>query len=115
MTPPMPACMTPDELALWNEAAAYLRNWGGRATLDPCADCTVAFSDEMRALGRCNGIPGESRPVPYELTPPEKRRESNRRCQQRYRERHQDKIRERRRAYFEARYRASNQAAGAVS
>lgn len=43
-----PACMEPDELERYHAGQA-----GG------CADCTVAFSQQMAALGRCNGIPGE--------------------------------------------------------
>jgi hypothetical protein len=96
----VPACMTPDELELWKEQAALVRKWGQANAAEACFDCTLAFSAEMRAIGRCNGTPGEPpRPVT------ESRRKSNRRCQQRYRERHQERIRERRRAYFEARWR----------
>ena len=96
--------MTPDELALWHEQAARVRSlFDRRAATDPCADCTVAFSDEMRAQGRCNGTPGVTAP-PIDLTKrrAETRRESNRRCQARWRERHKDEINERRRAYFAA-------------
>lgn len=56
--------MEPDELATWTEAAEALRTiWGHKrqGTLDACTDCTVAFSAEMMAQGRCNGIPGVSR------------------------------------------------------
>jgi len=112
--------MTPDELALWRAQAEYLRaNWSNKTnTVDPCFDCTLAFSDEMRAVGRCNGTPGEAIPVPRLLPIGETRRKNNRECQQRYRERHRDEIRERRRAYFAERWRkrfeVDEQATGAA-
>lgn len=40
--------MEPDELVEWRAG-----------TVPGCVDCPVSFSDEMRAVGRCNGIPGE--------------------------------------------------------
>lgn len=43
-----PACMEPEELEEYR---------AGRIL--GCRDCTIAFSDQQRARGRCNGIPGE--------------------------------------------------------
>lgn len=57
--PPDPACMEPDELARWREAAALIRY--EEATNDPCQDCLAPFAASMRAIGRCNGIPGSTR------------------------------------------------------
>lgn len=41
--------MEPDELEDWRAG-----------TVPACEACPVSFSDQMRPLGRCNGIPGES-------------------------------------------------------
>ena len=55
VTPPVdPTCMSAGELALWREVAG----WVNGGTADPCTDCLPAWAAEMRALGRCNGIPG---------------------------------------------------------
>lgn len=105
-----PLCMTSDELALWEAQALIVRKWGPINAAEACHDCTLLFSEQMRAIGRCNGTPGEP---PRPMT--QGRRESNRRCQKRYRERHQDRIRERRRAYFEARWRKRFEVDAAVA
>lgn len=49
-----PACMTQDEFDGWSAHNAVLRN----ASPLPCQDCPVAFAQEMRAAGCCNGEPG---------------------------------------------------------
>jgi hypothetical protein len=51
-----PACMEPDELARWQESDAAVQRTGGHSVV-PCAECLPAFAAEMRAVGRCNGIP----------------------------------------------------------
>lgn len=56
-----PACMTEDELAFWEAAAARLRVWMPTSTADPCVDCLVPFALAMQGEGRCNGIPGMAR------------------------------------------------------
>lgn len=100
-------CMTDEELALWQAQALYVRtNFAKWNTDDPCVDCLASFSEEMRALGRCNGTPGESMSELPPVRPiTESRRESNRACQQRYREKHRAELTERRRAYFSERWR----------
>lgn len=50
------ACMEPDEWALWVSMNPRLTQ--GATAERPCRDCPVAFSREMRAIGRCNGYPG---------------------------------------------------------
>jgi hypothetical protein len=52
-----PACMDADEYAGWlemNQATATAR---AVAVDRPCADCTLGYAAEMRAVGRCNGTP----------------------------------------------------------
>lgn len=49
-----PACMSRSELDSWLDVARYVNN----GTADPCSDCIAPFAAEMRAEGRCNGIPG---------------------------------------------------------
>lgn len=54
-----PACMSDDELALWNRrptAGGRNSRRGWRGT--PCDDCLLWHALEMRAEGRCNGTPG---------------------------------------------------------
>jgi hypothetical protein len=51
-----PDCMTPAELEGWRVADARYRK--GPSTGNPCLDCPLAFAEEMRAVGCCNGRPG---------------------------------------------------------
>lgn len=51
-----PACMTPEELALWWQANRLI-NPNRRGSV-PCIDCPLAFAEEMRRQDCCNGIPG---------------------------------------------------------
>jgi hypothetical protein len=92
------------ELALWHEQAQRVRLWSMTNTDDPCFDCTPLFAVEMRALGRCNGIPGVARPVAPIRSITERRRDTNLRAQRKWRASHRDEIRARRRAYFAERY-----------
>jgi hypothetical protein len=50
-----PACMSDEEWAAWSESNDRVIG-KARAAL-PCADCLPSFASEMRAEGRCNGIP----------------------------------------------------------
>jgi hypothetical protein len=43
-----PACMEPEDLEAWRS---------GRIL--GCQDCTTEYSDAMREVGRCNGVPGQ--------------------------------------------------------
>lgn len=60
-------CMTPDELTLWREGSALVRDGGSR----PCVDCPLSFRLQEYEAGRCC----QPRPVrrrgevPYEQTP----------------------------------------------
>lgn len=45
-----PACMTSDELTLW-QRSPYL------PAKIPCIDCPLSFAAEMKAAGCCNGRP----------------------------------------------------------
>lgn len=54
-----PACMTPEELRLWHEAAAVA---GRAAVKSPCVDCPLWFAQEMRQKACCNGTPGQLPP-----------------------------------------------------
>lgn len=84
-----PACMDPDELALWHEMAVRASKWDSSTeAMDPCADCLVGFSRAMTAQGRCNGIPGEARPVAPIRSALERQRENNRRGARLWRLRH---------------------------
>ena len=56
-----PACLDGDDLAGWATFNGRLTTH--RAT-SPCVDCTPAFADEMRPLGRCNGTPGTDIAMP---------------------------------------------------
>jgi hypothetical protein len=76
-----PDCMTPDELAGWEAANRLLY----QPAQSPCQDCVPAFAVAMRAVGRCNGVPGEPVRLPSRVTLG--RRESNRLAAQRWRER----------------------------
>lgn len=85
-----PACMTPDELATWRDQAERFRLWFARnGTLDPCADCTMAFHLEMTAQDRCNGQPGRVETKPRTSTDARQiaRREQQRLAARRWRER----------------------------
>ena len=62
-----PACLDDDDLAGWSLFNQRITG-PGRAT-SPCADCTPAFADEMRPLGRCNGTPGATGQVMALPTP----------------------------------------------
>ncbi|MGO9178740.1 MAG: hypothetical protein ACLQBX_17835 [Candidatus Limnocylindrales bacterium] len=62
--PHRPACMTGGELVGWSETNALFG--GSLRPASPCEDCTLAFAEEMRVEGHCNGMPAEralSRPV----------------------------------------------------
>ena len=48
--------MTAAEFEAWEEANVML--FANQAA-SPCADCTAAFAEEMRAEGRCDGEPRE--------------------------------------------------------
>ena len=50
-----PACMTPDELAGWHALNAMVN----QPATTPCFDCPLAWAEAMRAVDRCNGVPGE--------------------------------------------------------
>ena len=81
-------CMEPEELRLWREQADYIRaGWSAANTIDPCFDCTLAFSHEMRLVGRCNGTPGEAIATAPLRPISERRREANRLAARRWRER----------------------------
>jgi hypothetical protein len=62
-----PACMDADDLADWSAFNARIVG-KGRST-SPCFDCLPSFADEMRPLGRCNGIPrgGDREETPMDL------------------------------------------------
>lgn len=82
-----PHCMDEWELAHWREQAEFLRrSWSASHIIDPCQDCTVAFSAEMRLVGLCNGVPGVQIGRPM-LTEMESRRASNRLAARRWRAR----------------------------
>lgn len=51
-----PTCMTAEELAGWHAANANIYSNRERAAR-PCHDCPLAFAQEMRGLGCCNGEP----------------------------------------------------------
>lgn len=51
-----PACMADDEYAAWAEMNSRMTSRSERAKR-PCADCTLGYASEMRAVGRCNGTP----------------------------------------------------------
>lgn len=78
MFPPEPACMSEEELASWRAMAVTV----ARGALDACYDCPLAFSSEMRAQGRCNGIPGLGRRATRAAQPS---RENDRLRRQHYR------------------------------
>jgi hypothetical protein len=78
--------MDEDEYAAWAEMNRRITGRSDLATR-PCADCTLGYASEMRAVGRCNGTPAgvEEEPdmeqpepvdvrmhrrVPVALTPP---------------------------------------------
>lgn len=50
-----PLCMPAADFAEWQ--AFNERTAGGRASR-PCEDCPLAYAEEMRAKGMCNGEPG---------------------------------------------------------
>lgn len=52
-----PACMADREWALWRKVNA--RTSAQDRAVRPCADCPISFALEMRAEGRCNGLPGQ--------------------------------------------------------
>lgn len=69
-----PACMSQREMDEWLEAAYEVkaRSGSGRRYTDlgitPCRDCTRSFANEMRAEGRCDGVPGpKSEMTEFEL------------------------------------------------
>jgi hypothetical protein len=51
--------MTDEELADWNRLNEQARTRLIHST--PCEDCTPEFATEQRALGLCNGFPGDQR------------------------------------------------------
>ena len=46
-------CMTAEEHADWQEQASKTYN----VVSDPCTDCIASFALEMRAQGKCDGVP----------------------------------------------------------
>jgi len=93
-----PACMTPDELRLWNEAAdvAARHSSRKRRVSSPCVDCPVAWAEAMRVVGHCNGEPGGNEPGrPRAVTPPSHEPAYRRRYFGDYRARNLERIRER--------------------
>ncbi len=64
-----PACMADDEYAGWAKMNARITGHSQRAKR-PCADCTLGYASEMRAVGRCNGTPGSIEKEP-EMEQPE--------------------------------------------
>lgn len=96
-----PACMEPDELALWQAANAKLvARRMARAEASPCLDCPAWWAAEMRAQDCCNGEPGTTggRPRLPAGTPPSQTPRYRRTYMDDYRARHIDRIRERDRA-----------------
>ena len=63
-------CMTPDEWAEWQE---HNRVAGPKRADAPCDDCLIGFAIEMRAEGRCVGIPAGA-PEGDAPLPPRRRR-----------------------------------------
>lgn len=59
-----PACMDPDEYALWRDGRGLASDRHGVGR--PCSDCTLGFAAEMRAVGRCNGTPAGAEPLDEE-------------------------------------------------
>jgi hypothetical protein len=53
-----PLCMEPEDWADWQAMNPRISEAGGFAPR-PCTDCPIAFADEMRAVGKCNGTPGQ--------------------------------------------------------
>ena len=53
-----PACMAPDEHEAWLRMNRRTATARAVAVARPCADCTLGYAAEMRAVGRCNGNPG---------------------------------------------------------
>lgn len=64
-----PACMAPDEHEAWIEMNRRTATARAVAVARPCADCTLGFAAEMRAVGRCNGSPGGEEEEPMEPEP----------------------------------------------
>jgi hypothetical protein len=52
-----PLCMDDTEYDLWQAANRSITAASVRATR-PCSDCPLAFYEEMRAAGTCDGVPG---------------------------------------------------------
>lgn len=76
-----PACMTADELALWQ------RDPYKHPVSVPCIDCPMAFAIEMRRQGCCNGEPKPmGRPIWMDPEREERRRQQ-REAARRYRAR----------------------------
>lgn len=57
--PFVPACMSPDDLAGWQAQNVTAHRMGARLETRPCVDCPAWYSEEMGAVGRCNGTPGQ--------------------------------------------------------
>lgn len=53
-----PLCMDADELAHWQNSNDCMPDYGGLHAATPCTDCTLGYAAEMRAIGKCNGVPG---------------------------------------------------------
>lgn len=61
-------CMTPEELALWQEAANQYRTGNGVGTASPCTDCPMWFHLQEKAAGRCERRPqATGRPAMTEM------------------------------------------------
>jgi len=80
---PPPSCMTPDELERWDAVNRTMTLPALRA----CQDCQKWWAEAMRAVGRCNGEPGEPPVAIKRYSNTERRRLGNRAAQQRWRDR----------------------------
>ena len=78
--------MTPDELERWEAVNRTMTNPALRA----CQDCLPWWAELMRAQGRCNGEPGEPPVAIKRYSNTERRRETNRAAQQRWRDRRRE-------------------------
>ena len=61
----VPDCMTDREFLLWQRANWHISDHRLRASR-PCLDCPMAFADEMRLAGRCNGTPKREAPSKHD-------------------------------------------------
>lgn len=61
-----PACMSPEEFALWREAAETYERQVGKKAVSPCSDCVRHSAFRLAAVtaGACDGNPGRRRYKP---------------------------------------------------